>query len=203
MSSVFFPSMVHHTSVRESFRNVKKTSQDRTRSSPGKKGQQWSRAKQDQHHSDCWASRWHYQLELCLHFRRQLRAAHAFRHLTVENPGHIDLWQTNRKNYPAFLNTSETSWLHQGIPQWEVLHANQFLENLAVLIIPPAQGTVTLKRSILVLKHLFRHFTSPQDQAWEPEYSCDQLIHDCLRESAGEVWSSQPRSSALKRRLYC
>lgn len=132
-----------------------------------------------------------------------LRAAHPFRHLTVENPGYIDLWQTNRKNYPAFLSTSETSWLHQVIPQWEVLHANHFLESLAVLIIPPAQGTATLKRSILVLKHLFRHFTSPQDQAWKPEYSCDQPIHDGLRESVAEVWSSQPRSSALKWRLYC
>ena len=66
MSSVFFPSMVHHTSVRESFRKVKKTSQDRTRSSPGKKGPQWDIAKQEQHHPDFCAFQWSYQPELCL-----------------------------------------------------------------------------------------------------------------------------------------
>lgn len=59
MSSVFFPSMVHHTSVRESFRNVKKTSQGRIRSSPAKKGPSSPRkkgiAEQEQHQAYCCA----------------------------------------------------------------------------------------------------------------------------------------------------
>lgn len=66
MSPVFFPSMVHHTSVRDSFRKVKKTSQDRTRSSPGKKGKWCDIAKQEQHQADFCGFQWSYHPELCL-----------------------------------------------------------------------------------------------------------------------------------------
>lgn len=62
------------------------------------------------------------------------------------------------------------------------------LESQAVLIIPTAQGTDAIKRriqlhkSILVWEHLFRHLTSPQDQAWECEYLCDQPRSDFILE---------------------
>lgn len=79
-----------------------------------------------------------------------------------------DMNKQEKKN-PAFLNTPEIPWLHQ-VTETELLHASHFLETLAVLSIPTAQGTVTLKRRILVRKQSFRHSTSLPDQAWKPEY---------------------------------
>lgn len=116
MSSVFFPSMVHHTSVRESFRNVKKTSQGRIRSSPAMKGPSSPRRKgtavQEQHLVlskilSAWA---------LPPFRKEL-SQHPLSDKNSNNSlASLDMLicdrQINRKKYPAFSNVLQIPGLH-------------------------------------------------------------------------------------------
>lgn len=120
MSSVFLPSMVHHTSVRESFRNVKKTSQGRTRSSPVKKGPSSPRR---------WVLQCRNSITLILVLSKILPAwaLPPFRKEWGQHPlsdkncnnslTSLDMMscdrQINWKSRPAFSNVLQIPWLHQ------------------------------------------------------------------------------------------